>query len=1311
MQKKGSLFHFDITPLMVNTHDGYRYAVVFVEDRTRLLHVEPMKDKTAESVVAAIANLRLMVDSSGDGRKLEELRGDFDCALTVNGRGEHIDTEVLKRYKEQHPLKTTHSSPHTQAQNQAEPMMGTLFAQMNVNLVRAGLDFIAWWDMLSAAADQLNTHAKPGDSSQRSRYQHYWGRKPDLSKWIAFPGQWVYVKVDGTKANRGDVLSEPGIFIKPARSSGGFIVRLFRTWKATHCYDVRATDDQRLRLARLIENDALNNQHADVDIPQAVRSEQLRALFRKDPLNHSPDFTLAVIDRFTQLPIKLIPALDENGQVAMLPESRVRDTEEADTEAWARWTEAQTTVRTRRMKKTMFQSLPLSLPIRFDATVSRRRDAKFRWEKYRKAKTLGHLQRLNPGNKFYSDFTSDLAHSYVSARGLHYDSNSSTYTYSPPPPTLPTPATAPPAIPTPTPTSTPAAPTPTPVPTPPPTPLPIPAPSPTPVTAPPSPPPRVKFTAAQVDALPDSTPVRFLNYNPKMSGSKSAARWALYSKAAKVGELKLLNPKMFKGDFTHDLTKCLMFVEGVAYDYITKTYSLPASSSSSPSLSTTTSPSSSVSFSSAPCCVFTIASSTDLPNQWLDEDIDIPAVTASSPSCSPSNIDLVTALNADYLKPPGASSGLCASLQQVEEVVHSQELTNLQKLSAMDKTLHDLLQLEQLEGQISPPEVSNASAEHMATEMFAIQDMMEGFVSADFTASTAAARDEVGDANAVFTAKRGNAEHPLLRQALMSDDKDKWEDALEKDVRLMEKHGAIKLVSRSRHRDLVKRYGRHMVDIKHFVHDCKVKRNAKGEITKYKVRGCVGDATRFGKVDGTYSATVAPSSRKLLAQLLALHPNAASAQNDVQGAYYCGKPTPYDEGGRILFCRVPEEFERFGYSRYDENGEENLIEIVGNIPGRQEAGVIWGAEYTRFLTQNCNLVQSEVDRRMFYRHDDSGGMIIVAVYVDDSWYISTSSELEKDFVDKWSSEYSAASDSSATAGEFCGVVIEREADGAVVMRGDRLFDDLAGLLVGHEPPRGFTTEYPMSANALKSLHAEVDDKDNPALGDDYKSLARSVVGLGGFIACNLRPDSYFAYVAITHRLSHHFTLNVWKAVLRWAHYLVNSKDCCLTYRPHCDFSWCCHSDSSLASLANGSTFGGVTFGIDAVSGLVDWRCMVPRSFSDSSVAAELVIATYAAKSILGYRMLLHELRMLPDGPTPLYLDANAVINGAEMEKITKQMRFMAARYSMLRKVITDGKVTLAKVASDANKADIFTKPLVGDAFIHARALVLGHCTS
>jgi hypothetical protein len=129
--------------------------------------------------------------------------------------------------------------------------------------------------------------------------------------------------------------------------------------------------------------------------------------------------------------------------------------------------------------------------------------------------------------------------------------------------------------------------------------------------------------------------------------------------------------------------------------------------------------------------------------------------------------------------------------------------------------------------------------------------------------------------------------------------------------------------------------------------------------------------------------------------------------------------------------------------------------------------------------------------------------------------------------------------------------------------------------------------------------------------------------------------------------------------------------------------------------------------LDAHSGLLEWRCFVPRSFPDSSAAAELIITSHACKSILGFRLLLAELHLLSHGPTPMYLDASAVINGAEMEKITKQMRFMAARYAMLREVVNAEKVILTKCSTLHNKSDGFTKPLVGAAFADARALMLG----
>jgi len=224
------------------------------------------------------------------------------------------------------------------------------------------------------------------------------------------------------------------------------------------------------------------------------------------------------------------------------------------------------------------------------------------------------------------------------------------------------------------------------------------------------------------------------------------------------------------------------------------------------------------------------------------------------------------------------------------------------------------------------------------------------------------------------------------------------------------------------------------------------------------------------------------------------------------------------------------------------------------------------------------------------------------------------------------------------------------------------------------------------------------------MGAQLQSVARSILGLGGFIACNFRPDAYFAFVVLTQFVSNNFTRNVWNTILRWAHYLVLSRECCLTYRRTDKFDWRMYTDSSAGGGAG--NFGGYCASLPG-SALIDWKCFTPRKLADSSAAAELVMATAAVKSVLGHRLLFKELGMIEDGPTDFMVDAQAVLSGAEMEKVTRDMRYMAARYEMIRAAERDGAIRKLKIDTKLNCADIFSKPLAGKDFFRLRAMVLG----
>ena len=82
---------------------------------------------------------------------------------------------------------------------------------------------LAWEDMVRSAVLQLN-HTPAGSSGSIAKRENtrsglLFKKRPDLSKFIALPGQGVLILVNGAKANMGHLKAEAGYYIVPANSS------------------------------------------------------------------------------------------------------------------------------------------------------------------------------------------------------------------------------------------------------------------------------------------------------------------------------------------------------------------------------------------------------------------------------------------------------------------------------------------------------------------------------------------------------------------------------------------------------------------------------------------------------------------------------------------------------------------------------------------------------------------------------------------------------------------------------------------------------------------------------------------------------------------------------------------------------------------------------------------------------------------------------------------------------------------------------------------------------------------------------------
>ena len=111
------------------------------------------------------------------------------------------------------------------------------------------------------------------------------------------------------------------------------------------------------------------------------------------------------------------------------------------------------------------------------------------------------------------------------------------------------------------------------------------------------------------------------------------------------------------------------------------------------------------------------------------------------------------------------------------------------------------------------------------------------------------------------------------------------------------------------------------------------------------------------------------------------------------------------------------------------------------------------------------------------------------------------------------------------------------------------------------------------------------------------------------------------------------------------------------------------------------------------SGAFSVECLSPRRLADSSAGSELIMATWAGKSIIAFQIMYKELGMVRAKPTVLEIDASAVTSGVDMERVSRASRFQSARLAMFRSWIADRTLTLLKTNTRDMRANILSKPV------------------
>ena len=424
----------------------------------------------------------------------------------------------------------------------------------------------------------------------------------------------------------------------------------------------------------------------------------------------------------------------------------------------------------------------------------------------------------------------------------------------------------------------------------------------------------------------------------------------------------------------------------------------------------------------------------------------------------------------------------------------------------------------------------------------------------------------------------------------------------------------------------------------------------------------------------THSPTVRLDSlRGLLA--LAAHYDWEVHHMDVKAAYLNGKLN------ETIYMRQPKGFEV--------PGKEDMVCLLHKgLYGLKQAGRAWHQTIDPAL-KRIGLTPLASDHCV-YLHRSKHGLLILALYVDDLFIFTDSLISLSDY--KQQPRRLFDMEDLGEARLILGMKMTRDRRNKKITLSQT--DYVTGLLDKLGATELNPTATPMETGLRLTRSS-----------DDYQPLAQhvtqyqSIVGALMYAACATRPDIAYSISALSQYSARpnvtHF--NALKRVLR---YLRGSTNLSLTFTGTSDLApeLVAYTDSDWAS--NQDDRRSVTGYVFVLSGgAISWASRRQKTVALSTVEAEYMDTAEAVKEAIWWRRFLGELGQPPHSPTKVYSDNAGSISLAHNPEHHARTKHIDVKYHFTREHLQLGTISLQRVPTNENTADVFTKALSRDAYL------------
>ncbi|CAI7787118.1 unnamed protein product [Closterium sp. NIES-53] len=511
----------------------------------------------------------------------------------------------------------------------------------------------------------------------------------------------------------------------------------------------------------------------------------------------------------------------------------------------------------------------------------------------------------------------------------------------------------------------------------------------------------------------------------------------------------------------------------------------------------------------------------------------------------------------------------------------------------------------------------------------------------------------------LITAVHGNTlpkEPAMVQQALGGEHREKWREAMDKELKALEERNTWKVVPISAAKNKTILTGKWVF---------RIKTKADGTIEKFKARWVVrGFDQEHGR---DFTETFAPVSRHTSLRILlaiAAIKKRKLRQIDVASA----------------FLYAPVDAEIFVELPHDTHGKPNQVcQLLKSLYGIKQAPGLW-QQYLHARLIRIGFRQLPHDQGM-YRLTKDTNYILLIVYVDDLLYIGSNDDITTWFEGELQRDLTLTVSSTVT--QYLGLNI-REEEGAIYINAAKYADTIAKSFALtpttiSTPYRYATGNHKEGSSLLKSAGIR-----------DYQRKLGCLL----FAAVTCRPDlSYSASQLATYlkkpEAEHLAELD------RALHYFVSTSTIGLTYYKNTTTptKLIGYVDADHAGNSdNRRSRTGYIYRLEPIRP-ISWQSSKQELIALSSAEAEYIALCSATKEGLYLRELLEEAKLAELPNFTLFCDNQSAIRIANKSGFANRTKHIALRYFFVKDEIEKGRLELSYCPTSEMAADYLTKKL------------------